>query len=154
MTQTVIDSLELALDRALAFDGNVMDEPVALFWTDKDRQWEPILGELQQRRRLVRYGGFSENNREGPAYWLRCVIAGTVELAGTPAGVPIVYIAGVSRDEIRTMSSSAPEFAPLAGLQHRAQWFSHPNGKDWTIRAPSGRGIPVSNFTDRRPNLG
>jgi len=135
MTETVIDSLELALDRALAFDGNVMEQPVALFWPDKDRQWEPILGELQQRRRLVRYGGFSVNNGEGPAYWLRCVIAGTVEVVDAPAEVPIVYLGGVSRDEIRTRSSSATELAPLAGLQHRAQWFSHPNGKDWTIRA-------------------
>ena len=135
MTETVIDSLERAFDRALAFDGNVVDEPVALLWTDKDQQWESILAELQQRCRLVRYGDFSEDKRQGPAYWLRCVIARTVELAGAPAGVPIIYLPGLSRDEIRSMSSPAADIASLAGLQHRAQWFSHPNGKDWTIRA-------------------
>ncbi len=149
MTETVIEGLDRALDRALTFDGNVMNQPVALFWADKDQQWQSILPELQQRLRLVRYGSFSADKRQGPAYWLRCVIAGTVDVAGAPAGVPIIYLPGVSRDELRTVGSLATEFSPLAALQHRAQWFSHPNGKDWTIRAllaskDRGLGLNVS----------
>lgn len=149
MNETVIDSLELALDGALAFDGNLMDEPVALFWADERQQWQSIVPELQQRRRLVRYGDFSADKRQGPAYWLRCVIAGTVDVAGAPAGVPIVYLPGVSRNEFRAVSSLAREFAPLAALQDRAQWFGHTNGKDWTIRAllaseDRGLGLNVS----------
>lgn len=135
MTDTALDWLERALDEALDFDGNVMDEPVALLWPDKDRQWESILPELQRRRRLVAHGEFSADESRGPVYWLRCVIAATVELADAPGGVPIVYLPGLSRDDLRTVGASAPELAPLAAVQHRSQWFTHPNGKDWTIRA-------------------
>ena len=28
-----------------------------------------------------------------------------------------------------------PELAPIAELQYRSQWFSHPNNRDWTVRA-------------------
>lgn len=149
MTKTVIDALERALDQALVFDGNVIDEPVALFWADKGKQWESILPELQQRRRLLRYGEFSADKRQGPAYWLRCVIARTVDVGGAPPGLPIVYLPGVSRDEFRAVGSLATELAPLAALENRAEWFGHTNGKDWTVRAllasnDRGLGLNVS----------
>ena len=38
--------------------------------------------ELQKQRRVVRYGTFDATHSQGPAYWLRCVIAATVELEG------------------------------------------------------------------------
>lgn len=135
MTDTALDWLERAFDAALDFDGNVMDEPVALLWPDKDRQWESILPELRERRRLVGYGDFSADEGRGPAYWLRCVIAATIQLPDAPAGIPIVYLPGLSRDDLRTMGESAPELAPLVAVQHRSEWFTHRNGKDWTIRA-------------------
>ena len=50
-------------------------------------------------------------------------------------GLPIIYLPGVSRDALRALEGVVPELAPLGALQHRCQWFSHPNGKDWTVRA-------------------
>lgn len=47
----------------------------------------------------------------------------------------MVYIPGVSRDDLRNVVAGVSDLAPLAALQHRSQWFTHPNGKDWTIRA-------------------
>ena len=65
---------------------------------------------------------------------MRCVVAGTVD-AGLPDGPPIVYLPGVARSELRAVDTCPPELAPIAELQYRSQWFSHPNGRDWTVRA-------------------
>lgn len=135
MTETALDALAFALDDALAYDENVAAEPIALLWPDKERQWESIVPLLQSQRRIVAYGEFDPVRRSGPAYWLRCVIASTVALDGAPSGTPVVYLPGVSRDDLRNAGVATPELASLAALQHRSQWFEHPNGKDWTVRA-------------------
>jgi len=135
MTETALDAIAIALDDALAYDPNATEEPIALLWPDKARQWESAIPLLRPERRIVAYGEFDPTQRTGPAYWLRCVIASTVALDDVPAGAPVIYMPGVSRDDLRNASATLPALAPLAGLQHRSQWFAHPNGKDWTIRA-------------------
>lgn len=135
MNDMVLDKIVVALDGALDFDPNVVAPPIAILWPDEGRQWETAVSELQQRRRVVRYGIFDAAQLQGPAYWLRCVIAATVELDGLPDGVPIIYLPGISRDTMRALDTLAPDLAPLGALQHRCQWFSHPNGKDWTVRS-------------------
>ena len=135
MNDTVLDKIVVALDGALDFDPNVVAAPIAILWPDEGRQWETAVSELQQRRRVVRYGAFDAAQHQGPAYWLRCVIAATVELDGLLDGFPIVYLPGISRDTMRALDTLAPDLAPLGALQHRCQWFSHPNGKDWTVRS-------------------
>ena len=135
MSETVLDRLVVALDRALDFDPNVVDPPIAVLWPDEDRQWETAVSALQQRKRVVRFGTFDSTCCQGPAYWLRCVVAATVELDELPDGVPIIYLPGVSRDMMRALDSVPADLAPLGALQHRCQWFSHPNGKDWTVRS-------------------
>ena len=122
--------------------------PVALLWPDKARQWEPAVATLMERRAVVRLGDFAPDRHEGPAYWLRCVMAGIVELDDVPSGTPIVYLPGLSREDLRTLESAPPDTAPLAALQYRCQWFSHSNGRDWTIKgfftnAEKGLGLSV-----------
>ena len=151
MTAVVLDRVLGALDGALAFDGNVVTAPIAVLWPDEARQWEAAISELQRLRPVVRYGAFEPARHQGPAYWLRCVIASTLELEGPPAGVPIVYLPGISRDSLRSLDGVAPELAPLGALQHRCQWFSHPNGKDWTVRSllsNKERGLGLSIASD------
>jgi hypothetical protein len=135
MTETALDALALALDDALAYDPNVSADPIALLWPDKERQWESVVSLLQSQRRVVTYGEFDSVRRSGPAYWLRCVIASTIAVDGAPDGTPVVYLPGVSRDDLRNAGAVTPELASLAAVQHRSQWFAHPNGKDWTVRA-------------------
>ena len=43
--------------------------------------------------------------------------------------------AGRRRSELRAVDTCPPELAPIAELQYRSQWFSHPNNRDWTVRA-------------------
>jgi hypothetical protein len=135
MTETALEALTFALDDALAYDPNVSAKPIALLWPDKERQWESLVRLLQSQRRVVAYGEFDSVRWTGPAYWLRCVIASTVAVDGAPDGTPVVYLPGVSRDDLRNAGALMPELASLAALQHRSQWFTHPNGKDWTVRA-------------------
>lgn len=135
MSDTVLDRLVNLLDEAQRFNGDVFAPPIALLWPDEARQWEPAIAELRTRRRVLRHGAFDPEQHRGPAYWMRCVLADTVELVGPDEGLPIVYLPGVSREALRALDTLAPELAPLGGLQYRCQWFSHPNGKDWTVRA-------------------
>ena len=147
MTATVRDRLLSVLDAALQYDGNVVEPPVALLWPDTARQWEQIVDALREVRRIVRLGDHDLARAQGPAYWVRCVVVGAIKLGGDPDGVPIIYMPGVSRDDVRTLASTTLDLAPLAAIQHRSHWFTHPNGKDWTVRALFGqkdRGLGLS----------
>lgn len=134
MSETVLDRLVAALDGAARSDRNVFDPPVSLLWPDKERQWEGAIERLREQRRVVRLGSHQPGGGSGPAIWLRCVVAGTAVVDG-PGGLPIVYLPGVSRDDLRSVSSDDQRLAPLVPLQHRSQWFTQSSGKDWTVRA-------------------
>ena len=150
MTDTVLDRVAAALETSLAFDPNVMTAPVALLWPDEHSEFAAAIPRLQERVRIIRFGPIDAGASQGPAYWLRCAIKGTVELDGAPDGVPVVYLPGVSRDRLRALDHLSDELAPLGALQHQCQWFAHPNGKDWSVRSllsnkERGLGLDVSN---------
>ena len=74
-------------------------------------------------------------------------------MPGFPTGPPIVYLPGVSRSELRAADTCPPELAPIAELQYRSQWFSHPNNRDWTVRAlltnrERGLGLRIADDAD------
>ena len=134
VSETVLDRVVGCLRAALdAFDPNVRVPPVALLWTDEGAQWAPIVPRIAERLPVVSLGAYEPEARRGPAYWLRCVVARTID-AGLPAGPIVVYLPGVSRSELRAADTCPPELAPIAELQYRSQWFSHPNNRDWTVR--------------------
>ena len=124
----------VALDEAAKSDGNVVLPPEALLWPDKARQWQGAIERLGECRRVLTLGPHQPGMRRGPALWLRCVVAGTVGVDG-PDGLPVVYLPGVSRDELRSVAADDQALAPLVPLQHRSQWFTQSSGKDWTVRA-------------------
>lgn len=134
MSETVLDRLASALDEASSSDGNVFAPPVAVLWPDKARQWEGLIERLREHRRILMLGTHDPAQGTGPAYWLRCVVAGTVMAHGS-SGLPVVYLPGVSRDDLRSVAADDQAIAPLAPLQYRSQWFTQTSGKDWTIRA-------------------
>lgn len=134
MSETLLDRLVAALDQAASSDGNVFTPPVALLWPDSARQWEGAIEPLRQRRRVLTLGSHDPSQGSGPALWLRCIVAGTVDVEG-PDGLPVIYLPDVSRDNLRSVQSDDQRLAPLAPLEHRSQWFTQTSGKDWTIRA-------------------
>lgn len=152
MSQTVLDALATSLSSALSYAANVQVAPVALLWPDEGVQWRSIIGRLAELMPFISLGEYDPAARSGPAYWIRCVVAGSVD-AGLPAGVPVVYLPGASRSQLRAVSTCAPALAPIAELQYRSQWFSHPNSRDWTVRAlmshpERGLGLPIADDAD------
>lgn len=134
MSEEVLDCVARALDQAASFDGNIHVQPIAVLWPDKDRQWESTVELLRTRRRVLTLGPYDPGSGSGPAFWIRCVVEGTVSIDG-PQGLPIVYMPGVTRDDLRNVDATSQALAPLAPLQHKSQWFAQSSGKDWTARA-------------------
>jgi len=134
VSDTVLDRVVDCVRAALTNDPNVRVAPVALLWPDEGAQWKPVVDRIGEHLPVVSLGDYDPVARCGPAYWIRCVVAGTVDI-GLPEGRPIVYLPGVSRSAMRAADSCPPELAPIAELQYRSQWFSHPNNRDWTARA-------------------
>lgn len=152
MSETVLDRLLTRLAEALTYNANAQVAPAALLWPDDSSQWMPIISRIRERLPIVILGEYDPKSAQGPAYWIRCVVTGRVD-AGLPAGRPIVYLPGVARSELRAVESCPVELAPISELQYRSQWFSHPNGKDWTVRSflthrERGLGLNVADDSD------
>lgn len=135
MTSTVLDSLGKLQRKAAEGNSHTAAPTTALLWPDKDRMWEPALGRLRQALpNLLTLGTFNKDSRTGPAIWLKCAMAGVlpdIQLQG----VPVVYLPGVSRAELRAIESCPRDLQPLAELQYRGVFWSQVNTKDWTVSA-------------------
>ncbi len=147
---TVLDALVEAVGRGAAEVSEGGVAPAAVLWTDKERQWEPLLPVLKARLpSLLVLGSWAPAERTGPAIWLRCVLGGTLPEAVLPEGaVPVLYLPGVSRADLRAVEECPRSLQPLAELQYRGAFFSQKNGKDWTVRAflesDGGLGLDVA----------
>jgi hypothetical protein len=148
-TTTFIEALIAALERAGRYNKNDQVSPAAILWPDKDRQWEPLLPLLRDRLPLLTLGEYTPEERTGPAYWLRCMLARTLSEDKLPPQVtPIVYLPGVSKQDLRAVESCPKYLQPLAELQYRGVLWVHRNGRDWTIAgflqtSEGGLDIPV-----------
>ena len=135
MSVTVLDRLAELLAKAPAGNSHTAATAAAVLWTDKERQWEGAIGQLRQAMpRLLTLGDFNIEQRSGPAIWLKCAIAGSLP-AVQFEGVPVVYLPGVSRAELRAIESCPRDLQPLAELQYRGVLWSQANAKDWTLGA-------------------
>lgn len=153
MSDTVLDCLVACVRAARdAYNLNVSVAPVALLWPDEGTQWEPVIPWIGQHLPVVSLGDYDPEIRRGPGYWLRCVVARTID-AGLPDGPMIVYLPHVSRSALRAADTCPATLAPIAELQYRSQWFSHPNNRDWTVRAllthpDRGLGLRIADDAD------
>lgn len=135
--ETILGSLVASLRTAGAFNANAETRPAAILWTDKDREWEDLLPRLRsQLHGLLTHGAYEPTERQGPALWLKAALAEQVPGVVLPASeVPILYLPGISRADLRVIGDAPKELQPLAELQFRGAFWSQKNGKDWTLRA-------------------
>jgi hypothetical protein len=136
MKSTTRDSVGACLATALlsACRGNAHTAApaAAVIWPDKEGQWKAALPALQKLMpSLCVLGPYNPDQRSGPAIWLKCAIAGLLSEVKIE-GVPVVYLPGVSRAELRAIESCPHDLQPLAELQYRGVFWSQSNGKDWT----------------------
>jgi hypothetical protein len=133
---TFLDALISALDTARrATGGGGQAAPGALLWPDEACEWEPIAQLVGDRVPLLTLGDFDADQRRGPAYWLRCVIDGSIALGDLDDAAPVVYLPRYSKSQLRAVEEAPAEIQPIAELQYRGAVFAQVNGKDWTIPA-------------------
>src|SRR6266487_1596527 len=156
---TFLDALTIKIRQAGDYNTADQTPPVAILWPDKDRHWESLLPLLRDRLPLLTLGPYNPQERTGPAYWLRCMIARTLPEDRLPENaIPIIYMPGVSRQDIRAIEDPPTILMPLVELQYRGVLWTHKNGRDWTIAAflqsaHNGLGIEVSGDAATRAAL-
>lgn len=133
-SRTFLDALVEALRDARQFNQNDQVPPAAILWPDEDRQWQALLPQLRPRLPLLTLGEYDPENRVGPAYWLRCMIARTLPDDLLPEdAVPIIYLPGYGKQDLRAIEECPKPLQPLAELQYRGTLWLHRNGRDWTV---------------------
>ena len=147
---TLADKLIESVVAASKVNRTVQVPPAAILWTDKERQWEAVVASLGEKRPcLLTLGDFDAEHRIGPAIWLKCAVAQTIDTGQIPGQTPVVYLPGISRADLRAIETCPRELQPLAELQYRGVFWSQANGKDWTVNAflsakKGGLGLDVS----------
>jgi hypothetical protein len=146
---TVLDLLIGHLHaKDLALDGQ--ERPAAILWTDPKAEWAPVIEVLKTRLpELLVLGEYAEENRTGPAIWIRCLVEGTLDSPDLPAGTPpVVYLPGVSRQQLRAGEECPEEVKPLVELMYRGSLWLQANGNDWTVTAfltsPKALGLDIA----------
>jgi len=131
---TLQDALTASIRKAGSYNPNEQVTPVAILWPDEARQWAPLLPELRRRLPLLTLGDYDPARRTGPAYYLRCLIARTLPEDRLPEGdIPIIYLPGFGKRDLRAIETCPPALQPLAELQYRGVLWINPNGRDWSV---------------------
>ena len=159
---TVIEALVQSLETAAKFNSNDVVKPCAVLWADRDAQWRPLIPQLRRLLpQLLTLGDYEPEHRIGPAIWLRSAVDRALLDVGLPEGAtPIVYLLGVSRQELRAVQECSDRLKPLVELQYRGVCWTQKNGKDWTVEAflvseEGGLGLDVAHDANtRRAMLG
>lgn len=108
----------------------------AVLWPDKDGIWSAAVPQLAQHLpSLMMLGSYELTSKTGPAIWLKCAVAGQLPEIDLKSQVPIIYMPGVGRADLRAIETCPRELQPLAELQYRGAFWSQVNGKDWTVNA-------------------
>lgn len=156
----IIEHIVQALRNAAVYDPNAIDAPACVLWPDKERYWEAIIPTLQRTvDELCVLGEYDPTSRRGPAIWLRCVVAGVLKEQSIPGGaVPILYLPGYSRQDLRAVDACPEPLKPLAEFQYRGVIWSQQNGKDWTpyaylVTAAGGLALNVTDTNATRHAL-
>ena len=147
---TLLQRIIESLTKSSAYNRSVQIPPAAILWTDKEGIWESVIPLLRKEiPYLVSLGAFDIEKCQGPAIWIKCAVAGTLPEANIPDGaIPVIYLPGVSRSDLRAIESCPRHLQPLAELQYRGVFWSQVNAKDWTVNAflcskHGGLGLPV-----------
>ena len=131
----VLEKLIELLHKSSVYNPDSQSKPTCILWPDKELQFTSIIETLQaELPELFVLGDYAPEKRTGPAIWLRCVLADTIKETELPQdSIPILYLPGVGRQDLRAVESCPEHLKPLAELQYRGVIWSQINSKDWTI---------------------
>jgi len=134
-SRTVFDAIMESLKKAADYNKNDQSKPAAILWTDKDCQWLSLADKLRAAvLEFMTMGDYESEIKKGPGIWIRCMIARKLDEANWPEeAVPIIYMPGVSRQELRAVEDCPEHLKPVVELQYRGAFWTQKNAKDWTI---------------------
>jgi hypothetical protein len=132
---SLLDAIQRSLERETRTSEGVAS-PAAILWPDPERQWLPLIPQLRASLpQIYSFGDFDAERRTGPAIWLRCVVDRVVDGAPAEDVCPIVYLPGVSRQELRAGVDCPRRLQPLIELQYRGTSWHQKNGREWSVEA-------------------
>lgn len=149
MSATLLATLTKHL-RACTSTSDGIAPPAVIVWTDPKGQWRSLVPTLLASiPELLVYGDYDPGSRTGPAIWLRCMIDRTLDTPPLPENtVPILYLPGVGRQQLRAGEECPDVLKPLVELMYRGTLWLQKGGHDWTATAfmtsPNGLGLDLS----------
>lgn len=160
MAQSIYDKVVQALKQAENHNSQVMVKPEVILWPDPENQWNEVMGVLQQEMpQLLIYGSYDPDKKQGPAIWLKCMIARALPEANWDATkIPIIYLPGVAKSDLRNVENAVFNFQPLLEYQYTGALFIQENGREWSILAfvensINGLGVKVAKDNATRDAL-
>lgn len=137
MSNSIYDKVVQVLKQAENHNSNVMVKPEVILWPDPENQWMEVIGVLQESiPQLLIYGTYNSQKKQGPAIWLKCMIARTLpEATWNTDAIPIIYLPGVAKSDLRNVENAVFNFQPLLEYQYTGTLFLQENGKEWSILA-------------------
>jgi hypothetical protein len=138
---TLLETLASSITSAIKVNASVQAQPAVILWTDSERQWGVAIKSLREiGLTIFELGDYAPEQNTGPAIWLKSELAKFAAKEGVESAV--LYLPGVSRNDLRAIESCPRHLQPLAELQYRGVYWSQVNGKDWTVNAilTSGNG--------------
>ncbi len=132
--KTILSTIVDAIRNLGHINTAVQVAPSCILWPDGERQFECVVPVLQDALpSLLVLGDYAPDKKTGPAIWLRCVIDSLVPEVSIGDAIPVIYMPGISRGQLRLVEKCPDALKPLLFLQYRGTFFSQYNGKDWTV---------------------
>ena len=91
--------------------------------------WNQILGLLPE---LYVYGSYDPAKQQGPALWLACIEARVLAPNSPQDRIPVFYLPGIGREQLRDPEDLPIELQPLAAMRFRGAEWVQANGAEWT----------------------
>jgi len=119
---TLLDSIIEGIEAASRCSNREVP-PAAVLWTAAKSEWLPLLDRLRERLpQLLVYGEYNADQRTGPAIRLKCAMDNTLPEIPLPANIaPVIYLPGVSRQDLRAGSQCPRPLQPLVELLYRGR---------------------------------
>ncbi len=127
-----------------------MASPRVILWPDPEKQWGSIIEKLQESLPpLMVFGEYDPTKKMGPAIWLKCMVDRELPEVDWPeSDIPIIYLPGISRRDLKNVGGADLELQPILEYQYTGTIWLHENGKEWTvvgfIQNEEGMGINVA----------
>ncbi len=151
MNDTLYDKVVHALKQAEQHNSNIMVKPEVILWPDPERQWEAVIPVLQKEfPALIIFGVYDAGKKQGPAIWVKCMVAKMLPEANWPAdATPVIYMPGISKNDLKNITAAGLDLQPLMEYQYTGAIFTQVNGREWTVLAfmenqQSGLGLKVA----------